>query len=400
MVSKKLFPALLFTLLLAAACTQAAPGAVSPADTNTAIAAPSVPTTTADTNAAQPQPASTPQSQATATSQLQPSATSQPQEAVTALPPATSQPQAAATAQPQATLPTQSPANCTDSASFVADVSIPDNTTIKQGAAFLKTWRISNTGTCNWTENYSMVFVNGDQMNSSPSIPFKATAPGATLDLSVNLVAPSADGAYTGNYELHNAAGGLFLIDNTKLIWVKITVGTGVAQQAVPAGTGGAQQPEAAAASNTTSNGTAGNCSYFEDSAVENDLLSQVNAARAAYDLPPLTRNAKLSTAALSHSIDMACHSIISHDGSDGSSITGRMAAYGYSYAYWNEAIYAQPPQYGGNAAAAVNWWLNDPPHRVILLSKDAKDIGPGYVYVAGSTLGGYFTIDVASPAP
>jgi uncharacterized protein YkwD len=36
----------------------------------------------------------------------------------------------------------------------------------------------------------------------------------------------------------------------------------------------------------------------------------------------------------------------------------------------------------------------------MILLSPDAKDIGAGYAYVADSTLGGYFTIDVGAPAP
>ena len=235
-----------------------------------------------------------------------------------------------------------------------------------------------------------MVFVNGDQMNSIASIPFKPTPPGASLDISVNLVTPSAAGTYTGNYELHNAAGQLFMIDNTRLIWVKITVGSGVAQQETPVAgaTPGMQTPVA---------GTSGGCTFFEDSLIENQLISLINSVRADNGLPALTYNKKLSAAAIGHSIDMACHSIISHTGSNGSSITDRFTANGYSYTYWNEAIYAQPPQYGGNVQSAVNWWLNDPPHRVILLSSDAKDIGAGYAYVASSTLGGYFTIDVGA---
>jgi uncharacterized protein YkwD len=367
MVSKNLFPVLLFILFFTAACSQTALQNQAPTSLNPAGVSTSVPPTASNTSA----------------SQQQPTSTAQPQ--VKNLP----QPQASDTPLPQDLQSAQSQSNCTDSASFVADVTIPDNATIDQGASFLKTWRIRNTGTCSWNENYSMDFVNGDQMNSVPSIPFKVTAPGSTLDLSVNLVAPSTAGAYTGNYELRNPAGALFLVDNTRYIWVKITVGAGTAQL-----------PSVPVASNSNSNGTAGNCSYFEDSAVENELVSQINAVRANYGLPALTRNAKLSTAALSHSIDMACHSSIDHTGSDGSTITGRMTAYGYGYSYWNEAIYAQPPQYGGNAQAAVDWWLNDPPHRVILLSAEAKDIGPGYAYVEGSKLGGYFTIDVASPAP
>jgi uncharacterized protein YkwD len=318
--------------------------------------------------------------------------------------PSTPEQSSPAPSQAQPAQAAQAEANCTDSASFIADVTIPDNSAISKGIAFLKTWRIRNTGTCTWNETYSMVFVNGDQMNSVESIPFSETAPGELLDLSVALAAPTTDGAYTGNYELRNATGQLFLIDNTRTIWVKINVATGAMQNVSNArgsvgDVGNAADPSPAA-SNPVATGSTGACTFTEDFAVENDLVSQVNAARAAYDLPPLARNSKLSTAALSHSIDMACHSSISHNGSDGSTITGRMAAHGYNHSYWNEAIYAQPPEYGGNAQSAVEWWLNDPPHRVIILSPDAKHIGAGYAYVAGSKLGGYFTIDVGSPAP
>lgn len=380
MGSKRILPVLIFLLFFAAACSQAA------VQTGTTTGIPSTPISAVTTATTPAVPVDNPQ------------------------PTPTAPPQATVTTQPQSTPAAQPQSNCTDSASFVTDVTIPDNSNVNAGAAFVKIWRIRNTGSCSWSEAYSMVFVNGDPMNSIASIPFKATAPGDTLDLSADLVAPSANGAYTGNYELHNAAGQLFQIDGTRYIWVKISVASGLAQQPVSTGASVDQQPVAATASSNSStgksgngnnsNGTAGTCGYYEDSGVENDLVSQVNAARAAYDLPPLKSNAKLAAAALDHSVDMACHSSISHSGSDGSTITGRMAAHGYSYSYWNEAIYAQPPEYGGNAQAAVNWWLNDPTHRVIILSSDAKDIGAGYAYVAGSKLGGYFTIDVGSPAP
>ncbi len=364
MLSKKLLLSLILPLVVAAACT------------------PPVPTTSSPT--LNPQPTTYTASLALPANTLTPQPpTFTPQQP-------TLTPQQPTPNPPQSTLASQSQANCTDSASFVADVTIPDNTQLNQGQTFLKTWRIRNTGTCSWDTDYSLVFVNGDKMNSNASIPFKGTAPGATLDLSANLVAPSANGAYTGNYELHNAAGQLFMIDNTHLVWVKIVVGTGVAGQQTPVAgpASGTQTPVA---------GTSGNCTFFEDSLLENQLISLINSARADNGLPALVYNRKLSGAAIGHSIDMACHSSISHTGSNGSSITDRFTANGYSYTYWNEAIYAQPPEYGGDAQAAVDWWLNDPPHRVILLSSDAQDIGAGYAYVAGSTLGGYFTIDVGA---
>jgi uncharacterized protein YkwD len=376
--SKKIFFSLLLAILTTVSCSPTITQTIAPADTITPTTYNTSPTLSSSVAVIPQQPTFTSQPQSTPTPQLQ--STPTPQQSVLI-------------SQPQSTPTQQSQSNCTDSASFVADVTLPDNTNISQGTTFLKTWRIRNAGTCTWNENYSMVFVNGNQMNSIASIPFKVTPPGATLDISVNLVAPSADGAYTGNYELHNDSGQTILIDNTRLIWVKIIVASKNAQQPTSAsGTAsGTQTPVAR---------TSGNCSFFENSLIENQLISLINSARADNGLQALVYNKKLSASAIGHSIDMACHSTLSHTGSNGSYITDRFTAVGYSYTYWNEAIYAQPPEYGGTAQAAVDWWKNDPPHRVILLSPDAKDIGAGYAYVSGSKLGGYFTIDVGSPTP
>src|SRR5512147_319374 len=49
--------------------------------------------------------------------------------------------------------PTNAP-DCTNSAAFVTDVTIPDNTNVAGGTTFTKTWRVSNTGTCVWGADY------------------------------------------------------------------------------------------------------------------------------------------------------------------------------------------------------------------------------------------------------
>jgi uncharacterized protein YkwD len=273
---------------------------------------------------------------------------------------------------------------CADSASFVADITVPDNTNFKQGTTFAKTWRIRNTGTCTWNSNYTLFFSNGNQMGGPASIPFPATAPGATMDLSINLVSPGSDGRYTAKYEFHDASGKPFSIDGGRYIWVTITVGTAVAS------------PTASSAG--MGSGTSGTCKYVENATLVSQLLNLVNAARTANGLTALTLNSKLSASAMSHSIDMACHSFLSHKGWDGSTIKSRIAMQGYAYSYADEAIFAQPPEYGGTAQAALDWWLNDPEHRAILLNAQATEIGFGYAYVADSVLGGYFTADVAAP--
>jgi hypothetical protein len=71
---------------------------------------------------------------------------------------------------PTATLPlptataTAKPVPC-NAVAFVKDVSIPDGTDLASGQKFTKTWRLENVGTCTWTTDYDLVFVNGAAMS-------------------------------------------------------------------------------------------------------------------------------------------------------------------------------------------------------------------------------------------
>jgi hypothetical protein len=97
---------------------------------------------------------------------------------------------------------------CTDQIEFVIDVTITDDTELLVGEEFIKTWRLKNIGTCTWTNQYALVFIDGDQMNGISPLPqTSSTTPGTTLDVSVNLKAPGTTGAYRGNWKLRNASG-------------------------------------------------------------------------------------------------------------------------------------------------------------------------------------------------
>ncbi len=114
-----------------------------------------------------------------------------------------------------------------DAAQFVADVSIPDGTSLSAGAAFNKTWRLKNVGTCTWTTDYSVVFVSGDQLGAPTSVKLPtSTAPGQTVDVSVAMTAPANAGTYRGYWQLKNASGTQFGIGSSanKSFWVEIKV--------------------------------------------------------------------------------------------------------------------------------------------------------------------------------
>jgi hypothetical protein len=115
-----------------------------------------------------------------------------------------------------------------DWAQFIADVTVPDGTTYAPGATFRKTWRLRNIGTCTWTTSYSLVFDSGAQMGAPAAVNFPSNvAPGQTVDLSVDMTAPSAAGHYFGYWKLRNAGNVIFGIGSTanRAFWVEINVG-------------------------------------------------------------------------------------------------------------------------------------------------------------------------------
>lgn len=109
------------------------------------------------------------------------------------------------------------------------DVTIPDDTKMAPGQTFTKTWRLQNAGTCTWTKSYTVSLFSGDGMGAAGSIPLPGdVAPGKTVDISVDMVAPTTAGTYQGNWKLRNASNVYFGIGpgGGSAFWVRILVST------------------------------------------------------------------------------------------------------------------------------------------------------------------------------
>ncbi len=127
--------------------------------------------------------------------------------------------------------PTGANQNGCDRGSLIADLTIPDGTSFAPNTAFTKTWRIKNIGTCAWSTSYKLVFFSGSQMGGPTSMNLpSAVAPGATIDISVNLTSPAANGAYRGFWQFQNTSNSLFGVGSSNgPFWVDIVVNGGVA---------------------------------------------------------------------------------------------------------------------------------------------------------------------------
>ena len=139
----------------------------------------------------------------TATSTVADTATLAPTTSVpTDMTPVGTTPAFTATIAPTMTLPS-SP----DKAEYVSQA-IADGTSFNAGDAIKMTWKIKNVGTTTWTTAYTAKFFAGDQMGAPASVAFSTSVkPGATLDIVVNFVAPSAAGAKRSIWVVQNPDG-------------------------------------------------------------------------------------------------------------------------------------------------------------------------------------------------
>ena len=116
----------------------------------------------------------------------------------------------------------------------------------------------------------------------------------------------------------------------------------------------------------------------------EQQLVKIINQKRVKHGLPKLRIQAKLVTAAQSHSADMGRHKYFQHNSSSGETWNARILRYGYTnsgYRMWKagENIY-----YGGGLYSSpilvVRAWMRSKMHRAVILTKTFRDIGAGAV--------------------
>ena len=107
-----------------------------------------------------------------------------------------------------------------DNSVYLSDVTVPDGTVLTPGATFTKTWSMQNTGTCTWSTSYSIVFYSGNAMSGVTTALSESVSPGGSINISVELTAPSTASSYTGYWRLQNASGTSF----GEAVYVQIVV--------------------------------------------------------------------------------------------------------------------------------------------------------------------------------
>ena len=108
-----------------------------------------------------------------------------------------------------------------DSLAFVADVNVPDDTSMSPGQDFVKTWKVKNTGSCPWGSGYKLVYAGyADDMSGQFQPLTEVVQQGQEVEVSVQFKAPDAADQYLSAWQMSNPTGVTF----PEIIFVKIIV--------------------------------------------------------------------------------------------------------------------------------------------------------------------------------
>ncbi|MCC7119818.1 MAG: hypothetical protein IT310_14935 [Anaerolineales bacterium] len=117
---------------------------------------------------------------------------------------------------------------------FIRHVNYPDGTVMKPGQYFTKTWKVQNTGTCDWKFLYRLAFLSGPNMEPSYRTLGKLVHPGSWAELSVDLTAPTQPGTHTAYFRFSD---GTNMFGVTLGVTIKVEAPTNTPKPVTPTNT-------------------------------------------------------------------------------------------------------------------------------------------------------------------
>ena len=124
-------------------------------------------------------------------------------------PPTVAAPTLPAAPTPTLQQPTLTPAPpvCQDNLTFVEDVTVPDGTYVDPGVVLDKRWKVKNSGTCNWDEDYRFRLVDGPAMNTIPEQALFPARSGTEAVIRLVFIAPEEPGQYRSAWQAVSPLG-------------------------------------------------------------------------------------------------------------------------------------------------------------------------------------------------
>jgi hypothetical protein len=107
----------------------------------------------------------------------------------------------------------------TNGCQFLADATLPDDTVLKTGQSFVKSWSVKNTGQKIWGPNYRVVYMNGDGPMSETSrqvVPLAKAGDQVLISIPILVPAPRPE-PYISSWRMQDDQGVPF----GDFLWIK-----------------------------------------------------------------------------------------------------------------------------------------------------------------------------------
>jgi hypothetical protein len=111
---------------------------------------------------------------------------------------------------PLSTLPPTRQANCLNQLKFRDDLTVPDGTQVRPGQKITKRWLISNQGSCNWDQSYSLQLISGLALGAETRQGLYPVRQNSEAVLEIVFSAPDNPGRYNTWWQAYDPYGNRF----------------------------------------------------------------------------------------------------------------------------------------------------------------------------------------------
>lgn len=100
--------------------------------------------------------------------------------------------------------------SCTNNLTYIEDLTIPDGTVVQPGEAMDKRWLVSNTGTCNWDDQYRLKRIAGPDLGLAAEQSLFPARSGTQASIRLLFISPDEPGAQRSAWQAYSPEGDSF----------------------------------------------------------------------------------------------------------------------------------------------------------------------------------------------
>lgn len=97
--------------------------------------------------------------------------------------------------------------SCTDGLTFMGDLTFPDRTKVLPGQRLEKSWKVRNSGQCDWGPEYRFRWTGGTHLAAQDEFALYPAAAGGEAAIVIPMTAPTVPGEYTSDWRAVSPLG-------------------------------------------------------------------------------------------------------------------------------------------------------------------------------------------------